>query len=257
MPHQLPPLWHPQSHQHLVSLEASRVLTALPVTNLHFLPLEFSISRELCTSWFWPPPCLLTPSPFSVLSACPGMMFFRAHQESYESTSPGALVLLNVCLASGSFSCFFLKLHSRYHKTSWTPGSAALGFLSVNAHFTVVLYILWPEFFLLWVLSVTHLSPLITNMDTLLLTKVYTLLRFPQFSATVLILFWGPIQDSRFHGVVMSPRAPLGCEVYMTVSHFPCFWRPWQLWAILVWRMPCYWNLSDVLCMFRLGLGGW
>lgn len=54
-------------------------------------------------------------------------------------------------------------------------------------------------------------------MDTLLLTEVLSLFRFPYFFPNVLFLFHDPIQDMTWYLVIISPWVPLGCESF---SHF-------------------------------------
>lgn len=63
------------------------------------------------------------------------------------------------------------------------------------------------------ILNMIHLS---TNNDTLLLTEIHTdFLNFLLMSS----LLQNPIEDT-LHLIVMSPQAPLGCDIFLNFPYF-------------------------------------
>lgn len=67
--------------------------------------------------------------------------------------------------------------------------------------------------------SMVHLSQ-VRNQYRLLVTKLHTLFRCPQFSPNVPFLFQDLIQDTTSHLLVVSPWATPGCD---NLSEFSVF----------------------------------
>lgn len=69
-----------------------------------------------------------------------------------------------------------------------------------------------------------------------MLTEVQILLLFPQFFNNVLSLFQNSNQNTMLHFVVKPILVPLS---YDSLSDFPRFWWPWQLWVLVKWFVAC------------------
>ena len=87
------------------------------------------------------------------------------------------------------------------------------------------------------------------------LTEVHTLLWFPSFLPEPPFLFQGSILDTSLHLVVMSPRAPLGCNSF---SSF--LFKPWFLynlssfeedWSDVLYTVSQF-GVPEIFLMIRL-----
>lgn len=92
------------------------------------------------------------------------------------------------------------------------------------------------------------------DIDTLLLTKVHSLFRFPQFSPNVHFLFHDSIQGTRVHLVFLCFQAPLW--LWQFLQNFLVFKNldSFEYWSDILQDVPLLGFFVVVFLMVRLGL---